>query len=311
MLNNNKKRFQLQDMPNNGLKRRRRKLEKPGDEYRLISVKLFVQLIDNTPRINYYICTDNSSVNSTGYGMWKAMDIIITTQENAAKQAAERYIALLQQKPNAVLGFATGSTPLLLYAELVRACQSGRLSFQNARSFNLDEYVGLEENHPQSYRYFMNQNLFSKIDIPLENTLVPSGKTASNAQAIAYEEAIQAAGGIDLQLLGIGQNGHIGFNEPGTPFGSKTHLVRLSESTRVANARFFSSVEEVPKEAVTMGIRTVMNARTIILFAEGASKARILDAAINGPVTETVPASVLQLHPNVTLYLDAEAAKYL
>lgn len=239
------------------------------------------------------------------------MDIIIATQENAAKQAAERYIALLQQKPNAVLGFATGSTPLLLYAELVRACQSGRLSFQNARSFNLDEYVGLEENHPQSYRYFMNQNLFSKIDIPLENTLVPSGNTASNAQAIAYEEAIQAAGGIDLQLLGIGQNGHIGFNEPGTLFGSKTHLVRLSESTRVANARFFSSVEEVPQEAITMGIRTVMNARTIILFAEGASKARILNAAINGPVTETVPASVLQLHPYVTLYLDAEAAKYL
>lgn len=239
------------------------------------------------------------------------MNIIITTREEAAKKAAEQYISMLHQKPNAVLGFATGSTPLMLYAELIRAYRSGKLSLQNAKSFNLDEYVGLDENNPKSYRFFMNHNLFSKIDIPLENTHVPSGKTASDEQASAYEKAIRSAGGIDLQLLGIGQNGHIGFNEPGTPFGSTTHIVRLSESTRGANARFFASIEEVPTHAVSMGILTVMNARAIMLFAEGASKARILEAAVKGPVTEAVPASVLQLHPNVTLYLDSEAAKYL
>ena len=171
--------------------------------------------------------------------------------------------------------------------------------------------MGLEETNPQSYRYFMNQNLFSKIDLPLERTHVPSGKTSSVAEADEYESLIQAAGGIDLQLLGIGQNGHIGFNEPGTPFGSTTHLVHLSESTRRANARFFVSMDEVPTDAVSMGIKTVMNARAILLFAQGDIKANIIREAIYGPVTEAVPASVLQLHPNVTLYLDAEAAKYL
>lgn len=239
------------------------------------------------------------------------MNIIITTREEAAKKAAEQYALLLNQKPSAVLGFATGSTPLALYAELVRACRRKELSFQHATSFNLDEYVGLDENNPQSYRSFMNRNLFSKIDIPLENTHVPSGKTATAEQANAYEDAIRAAGGIDLQLLGIGHNGHIGFNEPGTPFGSTTHIVRLSESTRSANARFFASIGEVPTQAVSMGIQTVMNARAILLFAQGASKANILKEAVKGPVTEAVPASVLQLHPNITLYLDPEAAKLL
>lgn len=239
------------------------------------------------------------------------MNIIVTTREEAAKLAAEQYAALLEAKPNAVFGFATGSTPLSLYAELARAYQRGELSFAKAISFNLDEYIGLDESNPQSYRYFMNRNLFSKIDIRLENTHVPSGRIASNDQADAYEAQIQAAGGIDLQLLGIGQNGHIGFNEPGTPFGSTTHLVHLSDSTRKANARFFPSIEEVPTDAVSMGIKTVMNARAILLFGQGTAKADIIRAAVSGPVTEAVPASILQLHPNVTLYLDSEAAKYL
>jgi len=239
------------------------------------------------------------------------MNIIVTTREEAAKLAAEQYAVLLSQKPKATLGFATGSTPLVLYAELARAYQRNELSFSQAMSFNLDEYVGLEETNPQSYRYFMNKNLFSKIDLPLERTHVPSGRIASIDEADAYESQIQSAGGIDLQLLGIGQNGHIGFNEPGTPFGSTTHMVHLSESTRRANARFFSSMDEVPTDAVSMGIKTVMNARAILLFAQGDIKADIIREAICGPVTETVPASVLQLHPNVTLYLDAEAAKYL
>ena len=239
------------------------------------------------------------------------MNLIVTSREEAAKLAAEQYAVLLSQKPKSTLGFATGSTPLALYAELARAYQRKELSFSQATSFNLDEYVGLEETNPQSYRYFMNQNLFSKIDLPLERTHVPSGKTASAAEADEYESLIQAAGGIDLQLLGIGQNGHIGFNEPGTPFGSTTHLVHLSDSTRRANARFFASMDEVPTDAVSMGIKTVMNARAILLFAQGDIKANIIREAIYGPVTEAVPASVLQLHPNVTLYLDADAAKYL
>ncbi len=242
---------------------------------------------------------------------YNVMNIIVTTREEAAKLAAEQYAALLREKPDAVLGFATGSTPVALYAELARAYQRGEISFAKAVSFNLDEYIGLEESNPQSYRYFMNQNLFSKIDIRPEHTHVPSGQTSSDRQADEYEAMIQSAGGIDLQLLGIGQNGHIGFNEPGTPFGSTTHIVHLSESTRRANARFFSSIDEVPVEAVSMGMKTVMNARAILLFAQGAIKAEIIQAAVCGPVTEAVPASILQLHPNVTLYLDAEAAKRL
>ena len=225
--------------------------------------------------------------------------------------AAVRYKALLNEKPTAVLGFATGSTPLPLYAELARLCQRGEISFSKATTFNLDEYVGLDGTNPQSYRYFMNTNLFEKIDIPLSSTHVPSGTNCTSENAAAYDDAIHAAGGIDLQLLGIGRNGHIGFNEPGTPFGSITHRVTLSRSTREANARFFHSIDEVPHEAVSMGIKTVMNARAILLFADGEDKAEVVREALCGPVTEDVPASVLQLHPFVELYLDGDAAKLL
>ena len=237
------------------------------------------------------------------------MKVIIDTAENIAALAAQQYVDLLKRKPNAILGGATGSTPLGLYAELVRLNKEGKISFKDASSFNLDEYVGLDGTHDQSYRYFMDHNLFDHIDIDKSRTRVPSGIDTSDPAA--YDKEIAAAGGVDLQLLGIGNNGHIGFNEPGTPFGSLTHIVELTESTREANKRFFASIDEVPTHAVTMGVRTVMQARSIILMAIGPAKAPIMKEMLQGPVTEKVPASVLQLHPDVTVYMDYEAAKLL
>ena len=237
------------------------------------------------------------------------MKVIIDSAENIAAMAAQQYVDLLKRKPNAILGGATGSTPLGLYAELVRLNKAGEISFKEASSFNLDEYVGLDGAHDQSYRYFMDHNLFDHIDIDKDRTRVPSGIDISDPAA--YDKEIQAAGGVDLQLLGIGNNGHIGFNEPGTPFGSLTHIVELTESTREANKRFFTSIDEVPTHAVTMGIKTVMQARSIILMAIGPAKAPIMKEMLQGPVTEKVPASVLQLHPDVTVYMDYEAAKLL
>ena len=237
------------------------------------------------------------------------MKIIIGTEQEIARKAAQRYVALLAAKPDAVLGYATGSTPLGLYGELARLNGEGALDYANVTTFNLDEYAGLDGSHDQSYRYFMDTNLFRHINIDPARTFVPSGLDV--AAAADYDKAIEAAGGIDLQLLGIGNNGHIGFNEPGTPFGSRTHLVELTESTREANKRFFASIDDVPTHAVTMGVRTVMNARSIILMAIGKGKADIIRQTVLGPVTEEVPASVLQLHPDVEIYLDHEAASLL
>ena len=237
------------------------------------------------------------------------MKVIIDSAENIAAMAAQQYVNLLKRKPNAILGGATGSTPLGLYAELIRLNKAGEISFKDASSFNLDEYVGLDGSHDQSYRYFMDHNLFDHIDIDKSRTRVPSGIDTSDPAA--YDKEIAAAGGVDLQLLGIGNNGHIGFNEPGTPFGSLTHIVELTESTREANKRFFASIDEVPTHAVTMGVKTVMQARSIILMAIGPAKAPIMKEMLQGPVTEKVPASVLQLHPDVTVYMDYEAAKLL
>ena len=237
------------------------------------------------------------------------MKVIVDSAQNIAAMAAQQYVALLKRKPNAILGGATGSTPLGLYAELVRLNKAGEISFKDASSFNLDEYVGLDGSHDQSYRYFMDHNLFDHIDIDKSRTHVPSGIDVSDPAA--YDKEIAAAGGVDLQLLGIGNNGHIGFNEPGTPFGSLTHIVELTESTRQANKRFFASIDEVPTHAVTMGVKTVMQARSIILMAIGPAKAPIMKEMLQGPVTEKVPASVLQLHPDVTVYMDYEAASLL
>ena len=237
------------------------------------------------------------------------MKVIIGSEQEIAQKAAQQYVRLLQNKPNAVLGGATGSTPLGLYAELVRLNKEGVISFKDVKTFNLDEYVGLDGSHDQSYRYFMNTNLFNHIDIDINNTHVPDGIDTS--KAAAYDDAIKAAGGIDLQILGIGVDGHIGFDEPGTPIDSITHVVELEQNTREVNSRFFKSIDEVPTHAVTMGIKTIMNARSIILMAIGSSKADIVKAFIEGPVTTEVPASILQLHPDVTIYLDPEAAAKL
>ena len=239
------------------------------------------------------------------------MQLIVTDPQQAAVRAAGLYVDLLRRKPDAVLGLATGSTPLGLYARLAALYRAGELSFRRATSFNLDEYVGLPATHDQSYRYFMEHNLFSHVDLPAERTHVPSGLDVSDAALAGYDAAIEAAGGIDLQLLGLGGNGHIGFNEPGTPFGLGTHVVELTARTRQDNARFFASLDEVPTHAATMGVKTVMHARAILLLAFGSAKAEAVRAALTGPVTEEVPASVLQLHPDVTVFCDEEAAKLL
>lgn len=239
------------------------------------------------------------------------MRLFVDTPRNIAKAVAQQYVELLARNPYAILGFATGSTPLPLYAELIAQHRAGRLSFKYATSFNLDEYVGLAPTHPQSYRYFMESNLFSKIDIPLTATHVPSGTDTAKEELRAYDEAIELAGGIDLQLLGLGGNGHIGFNEPGTPFGSDTHVVELTEQTRGANKRFFGEDEAVPTHAATMGIRTVMHARRIILIATGSEKAQAVYQMAEGDVTPIVPASVLQLHPDCMVFCDKEAASLL
>ena len=239
------------------------------------------------------------------------MKLIIGSKEDVSAQAAQRYVELLGKKPDAVLGLATGSTPLALYAELARLCAEGKVSFARAKSYNLDEYIGLDGSHDQSYRYFMDHNLFQHIDIKPENTHVPSGFVKDDEEAARYDAEIDAAGGIDLQLLGIGNNGHIGFNEPLTPFTSVTHIVKLTDSTREANKRFFSSLDEVPTHAVTMGIHTVMTARSIILLAFGEGKAEIIKKTVQGRPDTAVPASLLQLHEDVTLYLDEAAASKL
>ena len=237
--------------------------------------------------------------------------VFVGDEAEIAAAVADMYGALLAEKPDAVLGFATGSTPLPLYAELIRRFEAGELSFAKVTSFNLDEYVGLAPTHDQSYRYFMNHNLFNSIDIDPAAVHVPSGLDVDASALAAYDAAIRQAGGIDLQLLGIGCNGHIGFNEPGTPLESFTHVVELTQNTREVNARFFASLDEVPTHAATMGIATVMNARRLVLIATGASKADALCATVCGPVTPEVPASVLQLHPAAFIFADEAAAAKL
>ncbi len=237
------------------------------------------------------------------------MKVIIGTEEEIAKQAAQQYVELLKRKPNAVLGGATGSTPLGLYAELARLNKEGVISFKDVTTFNLDEYVGLDGSHDQSYRHFMDHNLFDHIDIDKSRTHVPDGINLENIKT--YDAQIEAAGGIDLQILGIGVDGHIAFNEPGTPWDSLTHVVDLEENTREVNSRFFKSIDEVPKQAVTMGIKSIMHARSIILMAIGENKADVVEKMINGPIDTQVAASILPLPPDATVYLDPAAASKL
>ncbi len=230
------------------------------------------------------------------------------TVEEAARLAADRFQELLCTKPACVLGLATGSTPIPLYRELIAREQAGRIDFSRVRSVNLDEYKGLAPDHPQSYRRFMQENLFDHISIRPENTYVPDGlATDVDAMCGAYERTIEDLGGVDLQLLGLGHDGHIGFNEPGDHFPARTHETALAEITRQANARFFASEAEVPTAAYTMGVGTVMAARRILMIVTGADKSDILHKAFFGPVTPWVPASILQFHPDVTLICDRAA----
>lgn len=238
--------------------------------------------------------------------------IIAKNKEEFDKIAADIVSQQLKDKPDSVLGLATGSTPLGLYAQLVERYNKGEIDFSKVKTFNLDEYKGLAKTHPQSYYFFMFKNLFSKINIEPENINIPNGEVEDSAKECEeYEKKIKAAGGIDLQILGIGHNGHIGFNEPGTPFESTTSLIDLDQRTIEANSRFFDSIDEVPRQAISMGIKTIMQARKIVLMISGKDKAEIAVKAIKGPITTEVPASVLQLHPFVTVLLDQEAASQL
>ena len=250
--------------------------------------------------------------------------IIAESTEDMSRQAADRIASFVTADPSCVLGLATGTTPIGLYACLVDDCAQGKLSFADVTTFNLDEYRGLAPEHDQSYRYFMKQHLFDHVDIDQARTHVPEGSNP-DAEAVcaairatlselfgpavcaAYEQAIEEAGGVDLQLLGLGPNGHIGFNEPEDTFPKTTHCVDLTESTIQANSRLFDSVDEVPRQAYTMGIGTIMAARSVLVVVEGSHKAEIVKQAFFGPVTPEVPASILQFHPNATVIVDPAA----
>ncbi len=229
-----------------------------------------------------------------------------------SRMAANIISAQVIIKPDCVLGLATGSTPIGTYEQLVRWYNKGDLDFSEVKSINLDEYKGLAPDNDQSYRYFMNEHLFKHINIKPENTYVPDGLEEDPQKACAaYNEIIRQSGGIDLQLLGLGLNGHIGFNEPGVAFEQETHCVQLTQSTIDANSRFFATMDDVPKQAYTMGIKTIMQAKKVVLIVSGESKAQIVKDAFFGPCTPQVPASVLQLHNNVTLVGDEGALSLL
>ena len=214
----------------------------------------------------------------------------------------------VRENPRSVLGLATGSSPVGMYAELSRLCRAGQITFRDVTTVNLDEYYGLTPDHEMSYRYFMEKNFFSLIDIPRENTHLPNGASLSPAlECSRYDRLIESLGGIDLQLLGIGHDGHIGFNEPSDRFVPDTNYVKLTEETIRANARFFASEADVSRYALTMGIRAIMQAKKILMVVNGEGKADILCRALFGPITPAVPASILQLHPDVTLCADAAA----
>ena len=225
-----------------------------------------------------------------------------------SRRAANIIAAEVIRKPDCVLGLATGSTPVGTYKELISMCENGDISFKEVRSVNLDEYKGLAPTHDQSYRYFMQDNLFNHVDIDPANTNVPNGLAEdAEAECAAYDKLVESLGYADLQLLGIGNNGHIGFNEPDSSFTKATHVVDLTESTITANARFFESANEVPRQALTMGIGCIMAARRVLLVANGAGKAEALYNTVCGPITPECPATILQLHSDVVIVADEAA----
>lgn len=225
-----------------------------------------------------------------------------------SEKACEWFVGKLKEMETPVLGLATGSTPEGLYDHLIQKYKDGEISFQDVKTFNLDEYIGLAGDNPNSYRYFMNEKLFNNIDIKRENTFVPNGVAADlEKECTDYEQLIKDAGGIDIQLLGIGSNGHIGFNEPGAKFDGRTHIENLAQATIDANARFFDSMDDVPKQAVTMGIGSIIESKEILLLASGENKADAIAGVIDGELTEALPASILKQHPRVTIIADEAA----
>ena len=234
--------------------------------------------------------------------------IKVKDYEAMSEKACDILVKEMKSNERVVLGLATGSTPEGLYERLIEKYNNHDISFKLTKTFNLDEYVGLDKTDKNSYYYYMNHKLFKHIDLPENQAVLPNGKAENiAAECERYEKKIKDAGQIDIQVLGIGLNGHIGFNEPNTPFTSRTHVVKLDESTRQANARFFNSIDDVPTEAITMGIATIMDSKKILLLVSGEKKADILAQVIHGEVTEKVPASVLQKHPNVTIIADETA----
>lgn len=240
------------------------------------------------------------------------MNMYVVPKEQIGEIGGELITRQLQQKPDSVLGLATGSTPIPFYKKWISLVQEGKLSLAKARSYNLDEYAGLPRTHSQSYWAFMQENLLSHIDLPASAAEIPNGEAADlQAECVRYDAKLEAAGGIDWQLLGIGHNGHIGFNEPGPSLSAGTHVVQLAEETREANSRFFATLDEVPTQAITVGMGAILKARHVVLVAQGEAKADIIAQALTGPVTTEVPASFLQLHPCVTVVLDEAAASKL
>lgn len=237
--------------------------------------------------------------------------IIAKSYDEMSKKAFEIMKATVEGKKNATLGLATGSTPIGLYEEMIADHKACGTSYAEVSTFNLDEYVGLDYSSDQSYVYFMREHLFDHIDIKLENTNIENGKAADPAAECARYNALLAENTVDLQILGIGSNGHIAFNEPGTPFDSVTHVVDLTETTIKDNSRLFNSIDEVPKQAFTMGLSNIMTAKKIVVLANGANKAKAVYGMVHGEITEDIPASILQNHSDCTLICDEAAAALL
>lgn len=237
--------------------------------------------------------------------------IVVKNYDEMSAEAFRIMSSVVKSNPRAVLGLATGSTPIGLYREMIRDHKENGTSYSQIQTVNLDEYEGLDYTSDQSYVYFMRDNLFDHIDIDLANTHIENGKAEDAEAECARYNALLATLQQDIQILGIGSNGHIAFNEPGTPFGSVTHVVQLAESTIKDNSRMFASIDEVPKRAFTMGLKNIMNAKKIVILANGANKAKAVFGLIRGAVTEDVPASVLQLHPDCTVICDEAAAALL
>lgn len=240
------------------------------------------------------------------------MKVIITKDyDEMSQKAFEVMSGVVKSNPEAVIGLATGSTPIGLYKNMIKDHNENGTSYKNIKTVNLDEYAGLDVTSDQSYVYFMRDNLFNHIDIDLKNTNIENGKAADREAECARYNALLETMQQDIQVLGIGSNGHIAFNEPGTPFGSVTHIVNLTESTIKDNSRLFKSIDEVPRQAFTMGLKNIMNAKKILILANGANKAKAVYGLVKGEVTENVPASILQLHPDCTLVCDEAAAELI